>query len=355
MNETLSVAIPCRADEPGLAATLESLSVACQHRALPAGVVGELVICINGVDKGTVSAPTTAVHNFCHRHRVAVEEMWIEPSGSSHPVPLPYGTREPILAKSPITLQDRGGVSLSPFLPFSVSPFPRCTVLLTERRGKPPAWNMLWRWTNSELVLFSDADVQVDAAAVYHLWARCQQDPGLQLVAAREVPVLKNGGTLWSRMGAIPYRFNFGNAGGRLLLLRKEALPNGMPEDLLLEDAWLTVAVGRQRVAKELQARVFFLPPATGRDYFAERVRTEGGKLQIRRLYKELLSAGPIAQYRWSQCWREIHLTEYPLVILAFLVRGFACLWARVALTRKDFYALYRPFTSTKAWESPSA
>jgi hypothetical protein len=175
----------------------------------------------------------------------------------------------------------------------------------------------------------------------------------LKLVAAREVPVLKDGGTVWSRMGAISYRFNFGNAGGRLLLLRKEALSDGMPEDLLLEDAWLTVALGKQRVAKEMQAHVFFLPPATGRDYFAERVRTEGGKLQIRRLHKNLLAAGPIAQYRWPEFWREIRLSEYPLVILALLVRWIARLWARLSLTRKDFYALYRPFRSTKGWESP--
>jgi glycosyltransferase involved in cell wall biosynthesis len=226
-------------------------------------------------------------------------------------------------------------------------------VLLTERRGKPPAWNTLWRWAKSELVLFVDADVQVDAGAVYHLWARFQHEPHLQLVAAREVPVLKDGGTVWSRMGAIPYRFNFGNAGGRLLLLRKEVLPDGIPEDLLLEDAWLTVAVGRQRVAKELQARVFFLLPATGRDYFAERVRTEGGKLQIRRLHKNLLAAGPIAQYRWLEFWREIRLSEYPLVTLALMMRWIARLWARLTLTRKDFYALYRPFPSTKGWEPP--
>jgi hypothetical protein len=213
---------------------------------------------------------------------------------------------------------------------------------------------MLWRWVKSELILFSDADVRVDAEALYYLWSRLQQEPQLRLVAAREVPVLKDGGTMWSRMGAIPYRFNFGNAGGRLLLLRKEALPNGIPEDLLLEDAWLTVAVGRQRVAKEMRAQVFFLPPATGRDFFAERVRTEGGKLQIRRLYKELLVAGPIAQYHWPQFWHEIRPAEYPLVVFALLVRWLARLWARLSLTRKDFYALYRPFTSTKGWESPA-
>jgi hypothetical protein len=204
------------------------------------------------------------------------------------------------------------------------------------------------------LVLFADADVEVDTEAVYHLLTRFQREPGLQLVAAREVPVLTDGGTVWSRMGAIPYRFNFGNAGGRLLLLRRGAVPNGIPEDLLLEDAWLTVAVGKHRVAKEMRAQVFFLPPATGRDYFAERVRTEGGKLQIRRLYKELLAAGPIARYPWSQFWRELRLTEYPLVTFAFVVRWVAGLWAQLSLTRKDFYALYRPFPSTKKWESRS-
>jgi hypothetical protein len=153
-------------------------------------------------------------------------------------------------------------------------------------------------------------------------------------------------------MGVLPYRFNFGNAGGRLLLIRKEALPEGLPENLLLEDAWLTVAVGKRQVAKELRAQVFFLPPATGRDYFAERVRTEGGKLQLRRAHGALLLTGPVAEYHWAQFWQEIALREYPLVALALIVKGLARVWAWVALTRKDFYSLYRPFSSTKVWMS---
>jgi hypothetical protein len=155
---------------------------------------------------------------------------------------------------------------------------------------------------------------------------------------------------MWSRMGAIPYRFNFGNAGGRLLVIRKGALSDEMPEDLLLEDAWLTVAVGRQRVAKEWRAQVYFLPPTSGRDYFAERVRTEGGKLQIRRAHGQLLADGPIATYHWTHFFRTIALREYPLVFCAVLVRGVASLWARLMLVNKDFYALYRPFRTTKTW-----
>lgn len=347
MNERLSVAIPCRANEPDFGVTLASLAVACRHALLPPGFVAELVICINGVSPGITGVPLGAVRDFCARSQVSLEERWLE--AETHRTRGRNGERE----NGRTGEREKENVDVFPVSPPPVAPFPRCTVLLTERRGKPPAWNTLWQWAHGTFVLFADADVQVDSEAVYHLWARFQHEPHLQLVAAREVPVLKDGGTVWSRMGAIPYRFNFGNAGGRLLLLRKEALPGGMPEDLLLEDAWLTVAVGRHGVAKDMQARVFFLLPATGRDYFAERVRTEGGKLQIRRLHRDLLAAGPIAQYQWPEFWREIRMTEYPLVILALVVRVIAHLWARLSLTRKDFYALYRPFPSTKGWESP--
>jgi len=227
-----------------------------------------------------------------------------------------------------------------------------CTVLLAEQLGKPHAWNQLWQQARGSVIFFCDADVRVDEEAISALWARLQRDSHLLLVAAREVPVLEGGGTLWSRMGALAYRFDFGNVGGRLYLMRKQALPDPMPEDLLLEDAWLTVAVGKQRVMKELRARVFFLPPATWKDYFAERVRTEGGKLQIRQAHGALLAQGPIAHYTWSQFWQDISVREYPLVLLALGVRSVARMWARISLLCKDFYALYRPFSSTKGWMS---
>ena len=329
MKDSLSVAIPCRGSEPGLRATLDSLREACLHQGLPAELISELLICINGIRPGEECMPLVAVRKFCRQHGVRCEEIWLDSQTET--------------------------LSSSPLLPFSPSafqstPFSRCTILLTERQGKPPAWNTLWRWATGRLALFSDADVRIDREAVYALYTRMQQEPTLNLVAAREVPFLSDSGTLWSRMGAIPYRFNFGNAGGRLLLLRKTVLPNGIPDNLLLEDAWLTVAVGRSCVAKEVTAGVFFVPPTTWRDYFAERVRTEAGKLQLLREHKGLLAAGPVAQYQWSHFWRELSVSEYPLVLLALMIKGFARLWARLALTRKDFYSLYHPFSSTKEW-----
>lgn len=334
MPDSLSVAIPCRSSEPGLLATLESLYEACSHPELPQGLTSELLICINGIRPGEECPPLVAVQEFCQRFGVQHEEIWLSDQGK----------------KEAEWANGRMGEWATSASIFIASSFPKCTVLLTERPGKPPAWNTLWRRARGTLVLFSDADVRIDREAVRVLYTRMQQEPTVNLVAAREVPVVPASGTLWSRMGAIPYRFNFGNAGGRLLLLRKTVLPDGIPENLLLEDAWLTIAVGRAHVAKAMHAQVFFVPPVTWSDYFAERVRTEGGKLQIAQEHRSLLAAGPIATYRWSHFWRELSLHEYPLVVLSQMIKGVARLWAQVALTRRDVYSLYRPFSSTKKW-----
>jgi hypothetical protein len=322
MGPLLTLAIPCRADEPGLAGTLESLWVACQHPQLQVDGPIEAVICLNGVRPKHACPPLGAVRDFCARRGIALEEVW----------------EEGRVARAGVDASSAG------------SPLQLCTVLLTERLGKPHAWNRLWARAAGELVIFCDADVRVAADAVSRLLDRLRREPHLRLIAAREMPVLPAGATVWGRMGAIPYRFNFGNAGGRLYLIKKNALAGEMPEDLLLEDAWLTVAVGKRWVAKEWHARVFFLLPATWHDYFAERVRTEGGKLQIRRAHAALLADGPIARYQWRQVWRGIAAGEYPLVLLALGVRVLARVTAWVSLRRGDSYALYRPFGSTKGW-----
>lgn len=335
MSSGLSLAIPCRADELGLGDTLASLYQACRCSEPPLPQIAELLICINGITPGAECAALTTTRAFCARHDIPLHESWIADHG-----------RDP--ETGPVTDATRMLEAAHAL------PIPVCTVLLTERRGKPPAWNVLWSQAVGAAVLFCDADVRVDPEAVRLLQARLHDAPHLSLVAAREVPVLAGRGTLWSRMAALPYRFDFGNAGGRLFMIRKDALRGAMPEDLLLEDAWLTVAVGKARVAKEWRAKVYFLPPATGRDYFAERVRTEGGKLQIRRVHGQLLEQGPIATYRWSDFLKAIAWREYPLVLFSVVLRVMARGWARLALTKKEFYALYHPFPTTKRWSRNS-
>lgn len=339
IDETLSLTIPCRADEPDLGSMLESLFAASLSPQLPSGCVRELLICINGVDldqscpepSRRACPPLLAVRDFCTRHAISLRE-----------IPLSYAEQ----AQANTRQQHR--------------PFPgaegqgawTCRVLLAAWRGKPRAMNTLWQWACGDLLLFCDADVRLDPQTIAYLYAHAQKEPQLGLVAAREVPILDAKASIWSQMGALPYRFNFGNAGGRLFLIRKDALSEPMPEDLLLEDAWLTVAVGKQHVRKAVQAQVFFVLPQTWRDYFAERVRAEGGKMQIRRQHAHLLAGGPVAAYPWAEFLRTIRIREYGLILLALGIRGLARLWAWRRLKRVGFYSLYRPFLSTKRWSA---
>lgn len=335
IDRTLSLVVPCRADEPGLGSTLESLFAAGLSTQLPSGCVRELLICINGVGPDQpgpepsrgACPPLLAVRDFCARHAIAIQEIALS---SAEQVETHKQCQS-----SPGT-EGQGKWT--------------CRVLLADWRGKPRAMNTLWQWACGDLLLFCDADVRIDPQAIASLYVRMRTEPQLGLVAAREVPMLEATASIWSRMGALPYRFNFGNAGGRLFLIRKEALSEPMPEDLLLEDAWLTVAVGKQRVCKATQAQVFFVLPQTWHDYFAERVRAEGGKMQIRRQHALLLENGPVAEYPWAEFLRRIRMREYGLALLALGIRGLARLWAWRRLKRAGFYSLYRPFTSTKQW-----
>ncbi len=351
IDETLSLTIPCRADEPDLGSTLESLFAASLSSQLPSGCVRELLICINGTGPDQIGPappstsplrgyaqdergrracpPLLAVRDFCARHAISLREMTfssVEQAQAS-------------ACQQPRSSSGAGGQGAW-----------TCRVLLADWRGKPRAMNTLWQWACGDLLLCCDADVRLDPPAIAYLYARMRAEPQLGLVAAREVPMLEPKTSMWSRMGALPYRFNFGNAGGRLFLMRKDALSAPMPEDLLLEDAWLTVAVGKQHVRKVTQAQVFFVLPQTWRDYFAERVRAEGGKIQMRRQHARLLANGPVAEYPWAEFLRTIRIREYGLIFLALGIRGLARLWAWRRLRRTGFYSLYRPFVSTKRW-----
>ena len=80
---TLSLTIPCRADEPDLGSTLESLLTASLSPQLPVGCVRELLICINGVGPDRACPepsrracpPLLAVRDFCTRHALPVQEI----------------------------------------------------------------------------------------------------------------------------------------------------------------------------------------------------------------------------------------------------------------------------------------
>ncbi len=328
MKSAISLVVPCRADEPDFRSTLDSLLIASDSHSLPDNCVKELIVCINGGNVEKDCPPLRAVRYFCDANKLRLDEVWLDESRPT--------------IENELTSYD-GRV---------VDQKLRCLVLSAPWRGKPRAMNALFKRSRSNLLVFCDADVRVDPEAIAHLYSEAICKNGPYLIAATEVPDDSASGSLWWRLGALPYRFDFGNVGGRLFLIRKNALRKPLPEDLLLEDAWITVAVGKKHVRKLKSARVFFVPPLTWSDYFAERVRAEGGKIQIKRQYKHLLLAGPVAKYPWMEMLRRVRMREYIHVILILVTRVVARLVAYVRLTRSDFYGLYRPFKSTKDWST---
>lgn len=319
-SRLLAIGIPCRADEPSLHVTLESLLTACRHPGLPPDLHIEVVICINGLRRGEECRPLTAVRQVCAHHTIPLQEYDVTDSWPQ-----------------------RDRVSLS------------FTVLRSERMGKPVAWNAIRRWVASEAILFCDADVWVGEEAISCLYSTLQANSHLRLVASRQVPLLTRGDGWLCRAAALPYRFYFHNVSGRLYIMRRDALVGDMPEGLLFEDAWLTVAVGKRWIAQDPRAQVFFLPPATLHDCLAERVRTEAGKIQIKRSHPALLAQGPAAEYPWREFMRGIRLRELPLALLLLSIRTFAHVRVRLALRAGEGQNLWQVVVSSKQWEKKTS
>jgi hypothetical protein len=272
--EAVTVAVLCRSDEPALTRTLDSLGRAAQRLA-EGGRAVCFAICVNGSDGQSALA---AARGF------AVGQ----PRWATH-------------------------------------------LVVEAKADKARAWNLLRGSCTTPLLVFCDADVDVEETALVALIAALEAQPEKLLASARQVPAL-DGASLVARAAALPYRFDFNVVGGRLYAMRRDAVAR-MPEGLLLEDGWLSARLGTDRLLTVPEARVFFRPPQTLGDYLRERVRTEAGKVQIRR---ERRAAGqpqtPIARYPWKEIARGLPLRDWPLVALNLGVRAIA----RVAAERAE-------------------
>lgn len=274
----ITIAVPCRSDEPGLARTLDALAEA----AAPLEARGHEVsfaVCVNG------------------------------PAGPAHAA-----------AEAFATGAGRGRMSL-----FDL-----------EKADKAAAWNRLRGGCETEWIAFCDADVEPAADALACLADSLETRPDAVVATARLEPDL-SGASFVARAAALPHRFDFGVVRGPLYLLRADAL-NRMPEGLLLEDAWLSAelsARGTGSVLSVWSAVVKYRPAHTLGDYFRERLRTEAGKIQIRSdRARRGVEHTPIARYPWEHFLAELGPREWPLVALNLGVRVAARFLAEVAVWR---------------------
>jgi cellulose synthase/poly-beta-1,6-N-acetylglucosamine synthase-like glycosyltransferase len=317
-NLRLTIGIPCRVDEPDLGGTLVTLVEACRVSTLPRDLHIEIVLCINGWTAEVPCPPLVAARQLSTRLSIAFrryDQAAIRPGEDDQPLVL--------------------------------------TVLLSRRMGKAIAWNMIRQWSASEAIVFCDADVRVHTDAISALYTALQARPAARLVASQQVPVVAATDPWPRRAAALPYRFYFHNVTGGLYIIRRDALTGEMPEGLLFEDAWLTLAVGRQWIQQEPRAQVFFLPPATWHDWIAERTRTEAGKRQLHRSHPQLFAHGPAAKYPWGEFIRSLRLGDVPLVGLLLAVRMYTRLRAWWIFREGNSQELWRVVGSSKQWKTP--
>ena len=277
-DAAVTLGVLCRADEPALDLTLASLARAADRLAALGRPIA-FAVCVNGAGPGEETAAHRAAESFAR-------------------------------------LRPPGEVRL----------------IREAKADKARAWNLVRRTCSSPLLVFCDADVEVGEEALARLVAMLDARPEILLASARQVPLL-DGASFVARAAALPCRFDLGVVSGQLYAMRTDAVA-AMPEDLLFEDAWLSARLGRDSLATVPDAEVRFHTASTLADYYRQRLRTEAGKIQIRReraadparqsdreTADRRARRAPIARYPWGEMLRGLTPRDWPLLALHVTVR----------------------------------
>lgn len=217
---------------------------------------------------------------------------------------------------------------------------PGVQVRFLDRPSKPAAWNVL-RAEPADVTVFSDADVSIAAGSLPALVDAIARSPAAVIAAGAQRPV--PAGSFAGRAAATPFKLGWGGVAGTLYAARTAWLPE-MPEDVILDDAWLWAqasAEGERALVRVPQAVAIFHTPATWRDLWRQRLRAEAGKRQIREWELRLAPAPPGARPSLETV-RAYPPSEWPAVAALAATKVAAALWSRVRP------AGWRPATSTK-------
>jgi hypothetical protein len=313
----VTVAIPCRADEPGLAAVVDAVLANCGAAGFLERSRVELLVCVNGAGAPSDSPPVLALRERCAAHGIPLEEIRLDGGGAPVPVPPParaLGAR----------------------------------LFLGSAEGKARAWNVLRAAAAGDPVFVCDADVVFSPGAFARLWTALSADP--EAVVCSPKTDCRHDGSLLERIVAAPYRLDFPNLSGQLYAMRPRAAPRRMPEDLIEPERWLELAIGPERVRRDPGARVYVRLTTTLRDFFRQRVRIEMGKIQLRRMYPALLARsrpqpGVRAAARLPAGDR-VRLLSY------LSLRGAAHVWAWWRYRVGGIEGIWPQARTTKVWDA---
>lgn len=310
----VTVAIPCRADEPSLGLVIDQVMANCRRAAFWGRAAFELLVCVNGAQRRKDARPIETFRERCRAHDMPLEEVWV--CGGRHPAPV-----TPTAALS-------------------------ARLFVTGVGGKARAWNLLRAAAAGDPVFVCDADVTFSKDAFSHLYDGLSADPDLVLYTPKTD--CRHEGGLLERIVAAPYRLEFPNLSGQLYVMSSHGAPRRMPEDLIEPERWLELEAGPQRVGRDPRARVYVRLTATLPDFFRQRVRIEMGKIQLQREYPHLLARSR-PQPRGHDVWSR-PVSERAALGAYLALRTIAHAWAWWEYRRGGLETVWRQARTTKRW-----
>ena len=156
----------------------------------------------------------------------------------------------------------------------------RVTLRLLDIGSKPAAWNVL-RHEPADVHVFADADVLVNSLAIPALVEAVSRNNVVGAAAKQD----HLGDGLVAHVALVPHRLEWGGLLGTLYAARSDALPDEMPTEVLLDDAWLFAQLGAKGKLEQVPlATATVQLPTRWRDLWRQRVRAEAGKRQLRAL-----------------------------------------------------------------------
>jgi len=306
----VTLAIPCRTDEPALGRTLEEAWAS----AADAGVAPATLVCLNG-EGGDASSAAHQLATAAARSGRTLRPIDVDAAARWEPT------------------ADAGGV----------------VVLRTRRPGKAIAWNWLRAALASDVVVFLDADVSLGPHALRRLLAALTAAPDAILASPKTTCAARP--TFFERIMAAPYRVDFPNLSGQLYAARTAGLPARMPEDLIEPERWLELAIGATRMVRDPEAQVVVRLPGSLRDFYRQRIRIEMGKVQLERDHPTLGTRGN-AQPRLRAALGSLGIADMLRLAAYLALRESAHAIARRRYGRQTTADAWVQAGSTKEWSS---
>ena len=310
----MTLAIPCRADEPGLGRTLTAAVASWQRAPEAATHRLELLVCLNGRDGARPRADLSAfaAATGVSLHEVDIDQAWL-------PEPPPVSDK----------------LNLVNFV--------------TARAAKAIAWNVLRLRARAPVAVFVDADVSFTPDAVGRLVGALATSPAAAIASARTVCAPRPGA--FEGIMAAPYGVDFPNLSPQLYAARLAALPAAMPEDLIEPEHWLELMVGYEQIVRVPGVEVAVRLPGSLDDFFRQRIRIEMGKVQLERDYPGLTARsapqpGVHAALASLGATGSVRLAAY----WALRSAAHAIAWWRYRRGRTA--GIWRQAASTKRWDT---